>query len=215
MSDAINGKIQILLEKAARQSDSTAPKQSSTAQATRVFSTAAEAEKAFSYLRNRLVKVELWNVESEISSFYLFDRNGNATPEKPAATAGDFIKIILPGSGKDDWVKIVEIHDSPGETVLTVQPSPDPTAKETENEKTTSHFFTADSTNNFCLQKIDAKINFYVIGLNEKTNTEDTRGVIETVRNFATANLGSFLGIQKTQWETFCENFLKSAEANV
>jgi len=213
MSDAINGKIQILLEKAARQNDSTVPKQSSTAQATRVFSTAAEAEKAFSFLRNRLFKVELWNVESEISSFHLFDRNGNAAPEKPAATAGDFIKIIFPGSGKDDWVKIVQIHDSSGETVLTVQPSPDPTEK--ESEKTTSHFFTADSTNNFCLQKIDAKINFYVIGLNEKTNTEDTSGVVETIRNFATANLGSFLGIQKTQWETFCENFLKSAEANV
>jgi hypothetical protein len=45
--------------------------------------------------------------------------------------------------------------------------------------------------------------------LNEKTNIEETSGVLETIRNYATANLGCLLGIQKTQWETFCKNFLE------
>jgi hypothetical protein len=211
MTDARPGKIQNLLEQAARQRESSQPLESSVASATRVFSDVTEAENVFFNLRKRLLRVELWNRASEISSFHLFDRNGNAAPEKTAAE-GDFIKIILPGSGKDDWVKITEIHDSADEIVLTVQPSPDPTAKETD--ETTSHFFTSDSTNNFCLQKNDAKINFYVIGLSERTNTEDTSGIIESARNFATANAGSLLGIQKFQWETFCENFLELRSGN-
>ena len=206
MSETTNGKIQNLLEQAARQNNSPTAEDSSVAQATRVFPTETEAEKAFSILRKRLFRIKRWNLESEISSFHLFDENGKSQPEK-TAVVGDFIKIGLPGSGKDDWVRIVEIQDSADETVLTIQPSPDPTDK--ENKKTTSHFFTAESTNNFCLQKNDLKISFYVIGLNEKTNTEETSGVLETVRNVAAANLGSILGIQKAQWETFCENFIE------
>jgi hypothetical protein len=120
---------------------------------------------------------------------------------------GDFIRISLPGSGKNDWVKIVEIHDAADEIVLTVQPSSNPTDK--EDNSTTSHFFTNDSTNNFCLQKNGIKLNFYVIGLGEKSNTEDTSGIVETVRNFATANIGHYLGIQKAQWQNFCDNFVE------
>jgi len=206
MPETINGKIQTLVEQAAPQNDSPTSDDSSIVKATRVFSTATEAEKEFSFLHKRLFHIEHWNTFSEISSFELFDADGNSQPEKLAAV-GDFIKVTLPGSGKDDWVKITDIDETPDEVVLTVQPSHDPTDE--ENKKTTSHFFTGDSTNNFCLQKKDAKINFYVIGLNEKTNTEETSGVIETVRNLATANLGCLLGIQTAQWKTFCENFLE------
>ena len=207
MSETADSITQNLLARAARQNDSPTSGASSVVKATRVFSTAAEAEKAFSDVREKLFQIERWNDYSEISSFKLFDTAGNAQPEKLAAR-DDFIKIILPGSGKDDWVKIVEIIETEDETVLTLQPSYDPTGG--ENEKITSHFFTDDSTNNFCLQRHGAKLNFYVIGLNEKTNTEETGGVLETVRNYATANLGCLLGIQKTQWETFCQNLLQS-----
>ncbi len=207
MTDAINGKIQTLLEQAARQNDSATPDDSSVVKAARVFSTAVEAEKAFSFFRKRLLQIEHWNRFSEISSFQLYDKNGNAEPDRLAAV-GDFIKVTLPGSGKDDWIKIIEINELPNEVVLTVQPSEDPTDE--ANKQTTSHFFISDSTNNFCLQRKEGKIKFYVIGLNEQTNTEDTSGVLETIRNVATANLGCFLGIQKTQWETFCKNFLES-----
>jgi hypothetical protein len=210
MPDTLNGKIQTLLEQAARQNDSATPDDSSVAKASRVYPTAAEAEKAFSFLRKRLFHIGHWNNYSEISSFASFDNNGDSQPDKLAAV-GDFIKVMLPGSGKDDWVKITEINETPREIVLTVQPSRDPTDE--ANKKTTSHFFTSNSTNNFCLQRADARINFYVIGLNEQTNTEDTSGVLETVRNYATANLGNLLGIQKTQWETFCENFLEDEES--
>lgn len=205
MSDATNGKIQTLLERAAGQNDSSAPEESSIAQAALSFSIAEEAKKAFSFLRNRLFHIGHWNDYSEISSFALFDNNGDSQPDK-LAVVGDFIKVTLPGSGKDDWIKVTEIDDLPNEIVLTVQPSHDPTNE--LNKQTTSHFFSPDSTNNFCLQRTASKISFYVIGLNERTNTEETSGILESARNLATANLGYFLGIQKTQWETFCRNFL-------
>lgn len=209
MPETTNGKIGNLLEQAARQSDSATSEGSSVVKATRIFPDAANAEDAFAVLRKKLFSIEHWNDCSEISSFKLFDETGIAEPTK-LARVGDYIRITLPGSGKDDWVKVIEINESPGETVFTVQPSHDPT--DAENKRATSHFFTDASTNNFCLQRKDRTINFYVIGLNEKTNTSETSGIIETVRNYATANLGYFLGIQKTQWKSFCENFLETGK---
>ncbi len=209
MSQTTAGKIQNLLEQAARQNDSAAADDSSVAGGKRVLPSADEAEEVFSRLHEKLFHIEHWNSCSEISSFELFSANGIASPEK-AAALGDFIKITLPGSGKGDWVKITAIDESAEETILTVQPSHNPTDE--KDEKTTSHFFADTSTNNFCLQKDETTINFYVIGLNEETNTEETSGVLETVRNYATANLGCLLGIQKVQWETFCRNFLEAGD---
>ncbi|MBA4120978.1 MAG: hypothetical protein H0X72_00750 [Acidobacteria bacterium] len=199
-------KIQNLLEQAAAQAESSTAEVSSVTNATRNCSSETEAKNVFQRLIQKLFNIEQWNAESNLSSFALFDENGFAKMEKIAAV-GDFIRITLPGSGKDDWVKIVEIHDAADEIVLTVQPSSNPTDK--EDNSTTSHFFTNDSTNNFCLQKNGIKLNFYVIGLGEKSNTEDTSGIVETVRNFATANIGHYLGIQKAQWQNFCDNFVE------
>jgi len=199
-------KIQNLLEQAAAQVESSTAEVSSVTNATRNCSSETEAKNVFQRLIQKLFNIEQWNAESNLSSFKLFDENGSAQTEKIAAI-GDFVRITLPGSGKDDWVKIVEIYETADEIVLTVQPSHNPTDK--QNKSTTSHFFTDDSTNNFCLQKQGSKINFYVVGLSEKSNTEDTSSIVETVRNFATANIGHFLGIQKAQWQNFCDNFIE------
>ena len=206
MAETPSGKTKILLARAERQRDSSTPENSSVACSTRAFASVGAANKAFSRFHERLLHVEGWNAHSEILTFELFNRVGDAAGGKIVAV-GDFIRTTLPGSGKDDWVKIVELDESPDEIVLIVQPSHDPT--DADNDKATSHFFTSDSTNNFCLQKANSTVNFYVIGLNEQTNTTETGGVLETVRNYATANLGCLLGVQKTQWKTFCDNFLE------
>jgi hypothetical protein len=95
--------------------------------------------------------------------------------------------------------------------VLTVKPSFDPTEKAADKEST-SHFFTNEATNNFCLQRDEKSILFYVIGLHEKTNLGETENALETARNAAVANLGYYLGIQKAEWKTFCRNFLEIDE---
>lgn len=204
------GETENLLAEAARQTDQAASESSSVVRASRVFPTREEAAEAFARLRGALSRVSDWNAYSDISSFCLFDETARA-PMKKAATVGDFVRVSLPGSAKDDWVRIARIDQSPDEMILTIQPSHDPTDE--ENKNAISHFFTHDSTNNFCLRQNAARIDFYVIGLNQKTNTEETDGVLETIRNYATANLGSFLGVQKKQWETFAENFLKEEES--
>ncbi len=209
----MNNKIQNLLEQAAHQARSAATEESSVTFSTRALSDISEAENLFSRLRQKLFQIEKWNAESVLTSFALFDKNGNARAgaESAAAAAavGDFVRLSLTGSGKDDWVEITEIHDAPDEAVVTVKPSYNPTENQPD-KNTTSHFFTGDSTNNFCLVKNRETVSFYVIGLSEKTNTDKTENFIETARNVAVANLGSYLGIQTSEWKIFCENFLDS-----
>lgn len=179
----------------------------SIASANRAFETDADAENAFQRFSEKLERIDQWNQFSGASSFGLFDGNGNKMPDR-SATVGDFVCIKLPATGKTDWVKIIDIYEREREKILTVQPTFDPTDE--SNDKTvTSHFFTSDSTNNFCLQLTGNEVKMYVIGLNEISNTSATNNIIESARNLATANLGHFLGIQKAEWTTFCSNFLE------
>lgn len=203
----MSSKIQDLLDKVAAITASPEDKMSSVVVAGRKFASETEAEKRFGELCEKLFRIERWNTHSGLSSFELFDETGESCARETAKT-GDFIKITLAGSGKSDWVKIINIDESANETILTVQPSYNPT-ENAPDKSVTSHFFTNESTNNFCLQRKGATLNFYVIGLDEKSNIEDTNNIIETARNVATANLGHYLGIQKAEWMTFCKNFLE------
>ncbi len=204
----MNSVIENLLERAAV-NDSSEDAMSSVARAERRFGGEPEAEKCFGELTGKLLLVEEWNAYGILSSFELFDETGRARG-RDSAKVGNVIKISLAGSGKSDWLKIANLEYAPDETVLTVQPSYNPT--ETQPDKNvTSHFFTDESTNNFCLQRRGRAVNFYVIGLDEQANTTDTNNIIETARNIAAANLGHYFGIQKGEWTSFCKKFLESA----
>jgi hypothetical protein len=203
--DKMSEKIQNLLKEAETSEDG----KSSVTSAKRDFQSAEEAIAAFTSFREKLYDINRWEAESGVTAFQLFDESGKGLETK-RAQKGNFVRISLPGSGKYDWVKIVDIHDAPDEIVITVQPTRDPTEKDAD-EDSTSHFFTSDSRNNFCLQKEDNSLSVYVIGVHEKANTSETGGVIESLRNVATASFG-WLGFQKIEWKTFCENFLGNGE---
>lgn len=204
----MNSKIENLISRVKADGE----EKTSIASANRAFETETDAKNAFHRLTEKLKHIEQWNQFSGASSFGLFDENGNKMPDRPAAV-GDFVCIKLPATGKADWVKIADIYESEREKILTVQPTYNPTDE--SNDKTvTSHFFTSDSTNNFCLQLAGNEVNMYVIGLNEISNTEATNNIIESARNLATANLGHFLGVQKAEWTTFCNNFLEIEPEN-
>ena len=205
MSDE-NGKTEKLLAQAKADTE----EKTSISEARREFADTAAAAKIYRQLREKLFFINRWNAESGVMSFTLFNENGEETPEK-TAVVGDFIRVLLPGSGKYDWVKIAKVEENPNETILTVQPTCNPT-KSGAAESVTSHFFTGDSTNNFCLRLDDSTIKMYVVGLNEETNTDDTENLIESARNLAAANLGRYLGFQKAMWTTFCRNFLENGE---
>jgi hypothetical protein len=202
----MSGKIQNLLNEAEKSGEG----KSSVTSARRDFETAENAGKTFARLRQRLFDVNRWEKFSGAAAFQLFGETGQML-ETETAQKENFIRITLPGSGKHDWVKIIDIHDAAGEVVITVRPSYDPTEKEADEKKSTSHFFTSEATNNFCLRKKDSALAVYVIGLHEKPNLTESEGVLEAARNAATTALG-WLGFQKIEWQTFCENFLQARE---
>jgi hypothetical protein len=166
----------------------------------------AAAAQYFAELRERFVDLSYWNKYAGLSSYGLFDDAGVPATNRHIAV-GLFLRIKLTGSGKADWVRIEEIHESTDELIITVRPTFDPTA-DTRDRDTTSHFFSSEATNNFCAVVDGRFVRIYVIGLNETLNSEETAGVVETVRNAAVANLGSYLGVQSGEWTKFCEGFL-------
>lgn len=199
----MNSKINHLLEQANLNED-----ESSTSSAGKKFSVEAEAEKVFSILKTKLLNIDEWNEHGGLSSYGLFDENGQPLIDK-SLFVGVFIRISLKATGKYDWVRVIDIYEAADEFVITVKPTFDPTEEKPDKSRI-SHFFTDDSTNNFCLLKKAETVKFYVIGLNEKRNTSETENIVESVRNVA-VNLGSYLGIQKSEWEKFCRSFLESA----
>jgi hypothetical protein len=163
------------------------------------------AARAFAELKERLFNIEEWSAHGMLSSFELFDENGRASETK-RLRVGAFLRISLTGTFKYDWVRVADMTDEADEFVVTVKPTFDPTAEE-RDEKIVSHFFTDESENNFCLVRKGARLGLYVIGLNEKMNAAETSGALETARN-AAVNLGSYLGVQRGEWEKFCHHFM-------
>lgn len=198
----MDGKIQELL----KQANSSENGDTSVNFAKRTFKTELECSEYFKATKTRLLQIEEWDRNSTPSSYMLFDGSGSEIRGR-LISVGDFIRIDLHGSGKYDWVEVISIYDTPEEFIITVKPAHDPTA-DNPDKAVTSHFFVATARNNFCLQKVGHTVTIYVIGVGEKQNTESTSGVIESVRNAATANLGYYLGIQKATWTEFCSNFL-------
>lgn len=206
--DKMSEKIQNLLKEA----DDSEDGKSSVTSARRVFKSPEETAEAFKSFKKKLYDVNHWEADSGVTAFQLFDEGGKPLTRRKKAREGDFVRISLPGSGKNDWVKIVRITDATDEIVISVQPAHDPTEKEADPEARTSHFFTSKSNNNFCLQKEEKALSVYVIGLHEKPNIFEADGILEAVRNVATASFG-WLGFQKIEWKTFCRNFLESEKS--
>lgn len=203
----MSGKIESLLSQAKQNEN-----ESSVSCAEQSFSDNSEAKRVFSLLKTKLRNINEWNDHGMLSSYELFDEDGNSQKTE-ALSVGSFIRISLKGSGKYDWVRVINVFDEADEFVLTVKPTFDPTG-ENSDKSVISHFFTDAATNNFCLSNIDKTVSFCVIGLNEKQNTSETDGALQTVRNVG-VNLGSYLGIQTSEWGKFCRGFLKCATDEV
>ncbi|MCD9189327.1 MAG: hypothetical protein LUM44_23120 [Pyrinomonadaceae bacterium] len=172
------------------------------------FADEGKASEAFSTVKQMLLSIGEWNEHALLSSFALFDRAGKETAGNDFSV-GNFMRISLKGAMKYDWVRLAAIHEAENEFVLTVKPTFDPTA-ENRGEKVISHFFTGEAENNFCLVRKSHQVGIYVIGLHEKMNSTETDNSLETIRN-AAVNLGSYLGIQTSEWEKFCHHLLDDA----
>lgn len=181
--------------------------ENSISSADKEFETERDAQKVFDWLKTKILTIDEWNAHALMSSYELFDESGKPAGDK--IEFEKFIRIKIAASGKPDWVRVIDILENENEFIITVKPTFDPTA-ETSGRKTISHFFTDESSNNFCIFRKDKTVAFCVIGLNEKANTSETSGALETIRNIA-VNAGTYLGTQKSEWEKFCHHFLTDA----
>jgi hypothetical protein len=198
--------IESLLEDASSSSDT----DSSVSFAKRKFLDESDCIDFFRSTRTRLFSIEDWRKNSSATDYKLFDDSGKEVTDGNIEV-GRFIRIRLYGGGKYDWVRVVSVVDDPHEVILTVKPTYDSTEKPVDTT-IVSHFFGPQATNNFCLQRNDKTVAFYVIGIGEKQNTKFTDGLIESTRNVAVANIGYYSGLQKTIWKQFCSSFLKTDE---
>jgi hypothetical protein len=199
-----SGNIESLLERANASPDN----DTSVVVAERTFLKAEECALFFATVKANLFRIEEWNKNST-SDYELFDESGNVV-DSGRITVGTFVRITVTGTGKHDWVKVVEILDDGDEVVLKVKPSIDPTKR--PGDGSISHFFGPEAENNFCIARRDEAISFYVIGLNEIQNTEFSDGVVESARNAAVANIGYYTGLQSAVWKQFSSNFLQTDE---
>lgn len=200
-----SGKIEALLKAANSSTDN----DTSVNVAKRTFLKDDDCAALFEMTKANLLRIEEWNKNSSVTSYDLFDGSGAADGSGSIAE-GKFIRIALYGSGKYDWVRVLKISDEPDEFVVTVKPSYD--AADGSDRSSISHFFGPEAENNFCVQRIEKTVAFYVIGLNEKQNTRFTDSLIETARNAAVANIGYYSGLQKSVWKDFAANFLRTDE---
>lgn len=200
------GKIESLLEAANSSSDN----DTSVISAKRTFVADEDCESLFDAARARMFLTDEWNKNSSATEYGLFDESGSEIRSEPI-TVGRFIRIGLYGGGKYDWVRVVAILDEPGEVVISVKPSFDPT-EQPRNTAAVSHFFGPEAVNNFCLLKHEKTVSSHVIGLNEKQNTHFTEGLIESARNAAIANFGYYSGLQDKVWKQFCTKILLADE---
>jgi hypothetical protein len=194
-----------------RQAETLPEDESSVSSAEREFKTERSAAKFFLDLKPSLLNLRNWNENSGLSVYEHFDRGGRKTADDRPIEEGDFVRITLRGSGKSDWVRVEKILSGADEMIVTVRPSYDPT-DDPPRRGETSHFFHAGAVNNFCAYHEGKNVGMYVIGLNEKPNSDATSGAIETARNTLVANLGYYLGVQKAEWTKFCESFLNASE---
>jgi hypothetical protein len=178
--------------------------------AKRIFDDERKCIAFFEQTCSDLLNIAEWNRNSSATSYSLFDEAGNEIGSLPIAE-GNFIRIGLYGSGKYDWVRVIEIFSEPNEFVVKVKPSYDP-LQEPLDTASISHFFGPEAENNFCVQRNEKTVAFYVIGLNEKQNTKFTDSLIESARNAAIANVGYYTGLQKTVWKEFASNFVATDE---
>ena len=84
---------------------------SSFSSAEKTFPDQAQAAQIFSILKAKLSNINEWNAHSLLSTFGLFDENGQPLQNEKLAV-GVFMQIALKGTVKYDWVRVIDIYEA-------------------------------------------------------------------------------------------------------
>ncbi len=171
----------------------------------------ASARIFYKEVKDRLLNVNQWHSYAGKASaaFVLCDEVGNPVQRLPVK--GDHFQIDIPGPGPVsgdgyDWVQVEAMEEvqTPEIEQITIRVRP---ATSPKNEKSdVAHFFSADATSNFLVQRDGNTITAAVLGRNEKANTEaDT--IVDKARNTAVAT-GAVTAFSKLQWSNLVRGLI-------
>ncbi|WP_439883298.1 hypothetical protein ACSX1A_09015 [Pontibacter sp. MBLB2868] len=171
----------------------------------------ATAIKEYEKSKQKLFDINLWShLEGINSTFELYDQRGRKTDAiKPEV--GYFIKIILPGSGIENWVQLTDIHVEENLAEFTVHPSEKPDERN-DGEKVIKHFFIKEASSTFRVERRGKKLIGYEIGLNEGINNQGEEAGDRALLNTLTAE-GGWAGVQALQWNKLVYYFVHPEEA--
>ncbi|MHC2991665.1 hypothetical protein OB13_08735, partial [Pontibacter sp. HJ8] len=160
---------------------------------------AGSARQAFEESRKKLFNVNLWsNLEGINSTFELHDEHGRQiTAEIPQE--GHYMKITLPATKVENWVRIASIRTTDDLAEFTVNPSQQPHPP-VEKEAVTEHFFTKDASSTFRVELQGNRLIGSEIGKNEVINNQGEESGNRALLNTLVAE-GGWAGFQALQWD--------------
>lgn len=172
----------------------------------------SSATEAFARSKQKLFGVNNWSELPGINStFTLFDAAGSKVTEREPQI-GDFIKIILPGPGPENWVIVGSIRDEANLAEFVVSPSPAP-APLTNNTEEVKHFFGKEASSTFRVERQGNIIKAYEIGRNERPNNQGAEAGNRAIVNTLVAE-GGWAGFQALQWDKLTRYLVHLEEAN-
>lgn len=172
---------------------------------------AGSARQAFEESKKKLFHVNLWsNLEGINSTFELHDAQGRkTTAEMPQE--GHYIKIILPATTVENWVRITSIRTTDNLAEFTVHPSQKPQPP-VDKEEVTEHFFTREASSTFRVELQGTRLIGSEIGKNEVINNQGEESGDRAILNTLVAE-GGWAGFQALQWDKLTSYLVHKQEA--
>lgn len=170
------------------------------------------ARREFERSKEKLFNINRWtDLEGINSTFELFDEQGRKTTAfKPKI--GYFIKIVLPASAIENWVKITDIKEEVDSAEFVVHPSEQPTPQSEDEAETIKHFFIEEASSTFRVERQGTKLVGYEIGRNEGINNKGKEAGSRALLNTLVAE-GGWAGIQALQWDKLTSYLVHLEEA--
>ncbi|GHA79520.1 hypothetical protein [Pontibacter akesuensis] len=175
------------------------------------FQTEAEAREAFERSKAKLFDVNMWTKIGGVNStFYLYDDRGHRTTAK-MPEIGYYIKIILPGSDLENWVRVTAVREEENLAEFVVHPSEQP-SELGEGDAKIEHFFIKEASSTFRVTREGNKLSAFEIGRNEGINNHGEEAGDRAVLNTLVAE-GGWAGFQEMQWDNLTRYLVHLEEA--
>lgn len=172
----------------------------------------SEAKSFYNVVKERLLNVNNWHHLAGIISakFQVVDATGREVERN--VEIGDYLKVDIPGPGSKkgegfDWVCIEdlkEITTGDNESIgFRVRPSQNPFGEKEE----TAHFYSAEATSSFIINREMLKISSWIVDRNIKPNDE-AESLADKIRD-TSVGIGAIGMFSKIQWKSLAKGLVK------